>query len=90
MAVQPYKVSAIWTEETLPQAIRREHRTKEGVWGLLRVLEGEARLHFDGEAEPILVTPQKPALIPPQKTHHVECRGAVRMRVEFYREAPRI
>ena len=90
MNTQPYKVSAIWTEATLPDAIRREHRTKAGVWGLLRVLEGEVRLHFEGEAEPVLVTPDRPALIPPQKTHHVECGGAMRMCVEFYREQPRL
>lgn len=84
----PYKCTPVFDESTLPAAIRSEHRTKPGTWGLLRVLEGQARLVFEGQAEPVLVTPGRPALIPPQAAHHVETMGPVRMQVEFYNERP--
>ena len=43
---QPYKSTPVFDETTLPEAIRSEHRTKPGTWGLLRILEGKATLVF--------------------------------------------
>lgn len=40
----PYKRTPIFDETTLPAELRREHRTKAGVWGLIRVLEGRRRV----------------------------------------------
>lgn len=85
---QPYKVTAEWTEVTLPAAIRGRHNTKAGVWGLLRVLEGSAVLVFEEPPRTVQVTPDAPAEIPPEQWHHVELHGPVRMQVEFYREPP--
>ena len=83
----PYKTTPVWDEKSLPAAIRNEHSTKAGVWGLLRVIEGEVRLKFANGTER-RVTPERPALIPPQDVHHVEGEGPFRMRVEFYTEKP--
>lgn len=85
---EPYKVTPVWTEQTLPAAIRAAHSTKEGVWGLLRVLQGQVRLVFEDGSGEALVTPASPGLIPPQVLHHVEVEGPARMQVEFYRERP--
>lgn len=85
---QPYKVTAEWTEATLPAAIRGRHNTKAGVWGLLRVLEGSALLVFEEPPRTVQVTPDAPAEIPPEQWHHVELHGPARMQVEFYREPP--
>lgn len=85
---QPYKVTPVWTEQTLPPAIRAGHSTKAGTWGLLRVLEGEARLVFEDGSPPQIVTPALPGLIPPEAPHHVEITGPAAMQVEFYRERP--
>lgn len=87
MAATPYKVTAIWDQDTLPAAIRNAHNTKAGTWGLLVVLEGAVDLIFaDGRAE--RVTPGNPAVIPPQDVHHVAAAGPFRMQVEFYHEPP--
>jgi tellurite resistance-related uncharacterized protein len=84
----PYKTTPVFDQVSLPQAIRSEHSTKEGVWGLLRVLAGEVRLVFDAPPRVVQVTPDNPAPIPPQAVHHVEVDGPMRMQVEFYREYP--
>lgn len=84
----PYKVTPVFDETSLPEAIRSAHNTKPGVWGLLRVLEGEVRLVFHEPRREVLVTPGSPAPIPPQEVHHVEVSGPMRMQVEFYRERP--
>lgn len=88
MSAEPYKVTPVFDEATLPEAIRNAHNTKAGVWGLLRVLEGEVRLVFHDPAHEVRVTPDTPAPIPPEAVHHVEVDGPMRMQVEFYREPP--
>ena len=85
---EPYKTTSVWDQDTLPQAIRNAHNTKQGVWGLLRVLEGEVRMVFHDPAREVLVTPAAPCEIPPQAWHYVEVVGPMRMQVEFYRERP--
>ena len=83
----PYRTTAIFDQDTLPAALRREHRTKLGAWGIIRVLEGEVRLLFpDGRAD--LLDKERPGLIRPEETHWVEPVGAMRMQVEFYDRDP--
>lgn len=87
-APAPYRSTPVFDEASLPEAIRNTHSTKAGVWGLLQVLEGKARLIFHEPAYAVEVTPGNPAPIPPQAHHHVETDGPMRMQVEFYREPP--
>lgn len=86
----PYKTTPVFDEDSLPPPIRNEHRTKPGVWGLLRVLEGQVHLVFEGQDEPLVITPERAAMIPPETTHHVETIGPMRMQVEFYHEPPNL
>jgi tellurite resistance-related uncharacterized protein len=88
MAIEPYSSSPIFDEKSLPDALRNNHSTKAGVWGLLRVLEGEVRLVFDDPPREVKVDPANPAPIPPEAIHHVEVVGPMRMQVEFFREPP--
>jgi hemoglobin len=85
---QPYKSTPVFDEDSLPDAIRSEHRTKPGAWGLLRVLAGRATLVFVEPRSEVEVTPDTPAEIPPQATHFVRLDGPARLRIEFYREPP--
>ena len=75
----PYAASPIFDDQTLPAALRNDHRTKTGTWGLLRVLDGEVRLIFTEPRAEQRVTPESPAIIPPQATHYVVPVGAMRM-----------
>lgn len=85
---EPYKITPVFDQDTLPAALRREHRTKAGVWGVIRVLEGRLRLEYaDGMPERIL-TPDTAGLISPDQPHLVEPIGPMRMRVEFYGSEP--
>jgi tellurite resistance-related uncharacterized protein len=86
----PYRSTAIFDEETLPAALRREHRTKAGVWGIVRVLEGELRLSFVDPPRALLLSPGTPGLLLPEEPHFVEPVGKVRMQVEFYEELPEV
>ncbi len=35
MSGDPYKTTPVWDHHTLPAAIRHEHSTKAGTWGVL-------------------------------------------------------
>lgn len=88
MSAEPYSVTAEFTEDTLPAALRRDHSTKAGVWGVIRVLDGALRYtELDPPSERVL-TPERPGLIRPQARHYVTPLGAMRMRVEFYHAPP--
>ena len=88
MMQTPYAASPVFDEQSLPDALRNDHRTKAGTWGLLRVLAGEVRLIFTKPHAELLVTPAHPAIIPPTETHYVVPVGPMRMQVEFFRERP--
>ena len=89
--VVAYRRTPVFTEDTIPAGLRREHRTKPGVWGLITVLDG--RLRF--RALPSHAMPQDSRLlsagerivIAPDEPHEVEPDGPVRFFVEFYRSA---
>src|SRR5690349_25044473 len=41
------RTTATWDAETVPAALRREHRVAAGTWGLLEVEQGEVRFRAD-------------------------------------------
>lgn len=88
MTVTPYASSPVFDEQSLPDALRNDHRTKDGTWGLLRVFVGEVRLIFTNPYREVLVTPDTPAPIAPMAPHYVVPQGSMSMQVEFYRSPP--
>lgn len=89
-APEPYRSTPIFDEKTLPAALRREHRTKPGVWGVVRVLAGQLKLSFIDPPEEQILSPDSPGLLLPDQPHFVEPIGTMQMRVEFYGQAPRL
>lgn len=83
----PYRVTPVFDERTLPAGLRREHRTKVGVWGVIRMLDGELRLNFADGREQVL-SGERPGLLEPDEPHWVTPLGAMRMQVEFYDAPP--
>ena len=83
MTVTPYRSTPVFDELTLPQALRHDHSTKAGVWGMIVVLEGELRLHF-GDDRILLLDIENPGLVRPEEIHSVEPVGRMKMRVDFY------
>ena len=87
--VEHYRSTADFTEASLPAALRRDHVTKDGAWGLIRVAEGRLAYRITDPrrepAEAVLAPDAPPGVIEPTMLHHVEPLGPVRFRVEFYR-----
>ena len=87
-ALAPYRCTSVFDENTLPAGLRREHRTKSGVWGIIRVLDGHLRYEVFDPASEVILEPGRPGLILPDQPHRVEPLGPMRMQVEFYDRLP--
>jgi tellurite resistance-related uncharacterized protein len=86
----PYRSTPVFDEKTLPAALRGEHRTKAGVWGVIQVIEGQLKFTQADQAEEKILTPERPGLILPEQPHRVEPLGSMRMQVHFYDQPPDI
>ena len=88
MAAAPYRSTPVFDQDTLPAALRARHNTKAGVWGVIRVLEGELILtHLDPESTELL-SPERPGLVLPEQPHFVTPQGPMKMQVDFYDRPP--
>ncbi|HEX9954299.1 MAG TPA: DUF1971 domain-containing protein, partial [Allosphingosinicella sp.] len=85
-APRPYKSTPVFDEHSLPAGLRREHSTKAGVWGVIRVLDGRLR-YRSGDGTRDLEAGEQ-VIIEPQQPHSVEPLGAMRMQVDFYTAPP--
>ena len=81
-----YRQTADFDEHTLPAGLRRQHSLKAGTWGRIVVLEGRLLYAIElPEPSAFVLRPDLPGIIEPEVAHHVEPRGHVVFRVEFYR-----
>ena len=74
--------SPMFTETTLPTALRADHRTKAGVWARIVVEEGTVEYHVRGRTH--LLGPGHVGIAEPEVPHHLVPRGQVQLHVEFY------
>ena len=86
-----YKRTPTFTEGTVPAGVLRDHSTREGTWGLIRVEEGKLLyVVTDPRRLPMerTLTPEgEPGVVEPTVPHRVEPQGPVRFYVEFFRSA---
>ena len=82
--VTAYKRTPLFTQDSVPQGLLHNHSTKEGVWGLIQVMEGRLEYTIGAEEEHIL-TPGQPGVVEPQVVHHVKPLAEVAFFVEFYK-----
>ena len=80
---EEYKRTATFTEETLPAALRVDHRTKAGTWARIVVESGRAEYHVRGRVH--LLEPGAIGIVEPEIPHHLVPLGPLAVHVEFYR-----
>lgn len=84
-----FKTTAVFDEHTVPPALLRHHRTKEGVWGRVVVVDGELTFR---QLEPapvdIVLTPGAVQIVAPGLPHEVRLGPGARFYVEFLRIEP--
>lgn len=85
-----YKRSPEFTEHTVPAGLLRVHSTKPGIWGRIRVKEGELIYRIVDPRRrnrEILLTADHPGVIEPTIAHQIQPRGGARFSVEFLRSS---
>lgn len=84
--VRKYAESPLFSHNTVPAKLLKEHSTKAGVWGKISVCSGKLRFASVGEgASDQILDSRTPGIIVPEDPHFVEPIGAVEFKVEFYR-----
>ncbi|MEP5758129.1 MAG: DUF1971 domain-containing protein [Litoreibacter sp.] len=82
--VAAYRETPVFTELSVPKGLLKDHRTAEGVWGLLTVISGT--LDYIIKDRPTeTVSASKPAVIYPGELHRVVCDAPVRFKIVFHR-----
>lgn len=88
MGSQPYRSTPVFDQDTLPAALRNRHNTKAGVWGVIKVIEGQLRLtYLDPPADRILKAGER-GIVQPQQWHYVTPLGSMKMQVDFFDQSP--
>lgn len=82
--VQRYSTSPVFTEETVPKGLLKDHNTKSGVWGLICVSEGELEYIIE-DKETHILSPENKGVVEPEVKHHIKPLGAVTVYIEFYK-----
>ncbi|MEX1147330.1 MAG: DUF1971 domain-containing protein [Sphingomonadales bacterium] len=88
LGLRAYKRTPEFTEDTIPKGLRREHRTKPGVWALIHVLEGRLCYRRYVPAVEEVLMPGSPGIVRPGDPHEVDPVGRVRFYVEFHAASP--
>lgn len=82
-----YWQSGEFDQRSLPAGLTREHRLKEGTWGLLTLLSGTIGFNWDdSEGGRVKLTAPARIVIPPTVPHHVNVGGPFTLEIEFYRQ----
>ncbi|WP_372785974.1 DUF1971 domain-containing protein [Phenylobacterium sp.] len=84
-----YRRTDLFTESTVPPGLLRAHSTKQGVWGLIHVVDGALAYRIEDPRRPpsvtVLTPSGAPGVVEPTILHSVEPQKLVRFYVEFYR-----
>jgi tellurite resistance-related uncharacterized protein len=79
----PGRVDA-FTATTIPSGLSKNHSTKDGTWGVIRILQG--LLEYTIEEETFELSVEHPGIIEPNKKHSVKpITDDVEFVVEFWR-----
>lgn len=79
----PYKQTVVFDETTIPSGLRHRHRTKPGVWGLIRIIDGRLRYRLIDIGRESILDPEHPGIVRPAQWHAVEPLGPVRFSSNF-------
>ena len=87
----PAGVACYWQSgrldrESLPNGLTREHRLKEGTWGVLTLRTGSIEFIWDDpEGGTVALSAPATMVIPPTVPHHVVIGGPFTLDIEFHR-----
>ncbi len=83
--LESLRCTPVFDQDSIPAGLRKDHTTKEGVWGLIHVSSGTLRYVCQAPvSRELLLEPGINGIIPPGLPHHVKAEGLVSFYVEFF------
>ena len=82
----PSSGSHVFTQDTIPEALQKEHKLASGHWGVLHVFEGSLKFVDVASGEERTLTAPDLVTIHPEAPHHVVLEGPVSGRLDFFNE----
>ncbi|KAL7517851.1 hypothetical protein ACHAWX_002729 [Stephanocyclus meneghinianus] len=81
------KVGNVFTATTIPSGLLKQHNTKKGTWGIIRVLQGQLEYSIiEPEASTHILDKDNHGVIEPTRLHHVKAlTNDLEFVVEFWR-----
>jgi len=86
--VAPYRRTPIFSVETVPQGLLRDHKTAAGVWGVIHVVTGVVTYRVAEDDAVYELTPAFDGVISPGQIHSVALSPDASFYVEFHRAPP--
>lgn len=80
-----YKRTPTFTEHTVPPGLLKDHHTKSGVWGLIRVESGRLNYVIPSRGQTTELRAGCDGIVEPETLHRIAPVGSVRFHVEFWR-----
>ena len=78
--------SHAFTQDTIPEALKKEHQLAAGHWGVLHVFEGSLKFIDIASGEERTIKAPDLVTIHPEAPHRVSTDEAVSCRLDFFRE----
>lgn len=77
-------LESYFTNEFIPQGLLKDHTTKDGTWGVIRLNQGKLQYNVGGES--FELSPSEPGIIEPNVKHSVKSLSEdLEFVVEFHR-----
>jgi len=86
--LEHYNSTPVFNETTIPKGLLSDHQTKQGSWGLIKILSGKLEyvIKTSGSKDEVYTLEvTRPGVVEPQTLHYVKPLGQVCFQVEFYR-----
>ncbi len=82
--VIPYSRTSIFTQDSVPSGLLKNHNTKKNVWAVIHVVKGKLQYNIENDIS-ITLEPGMQGVIEPEILHSVTPLGEVEFFVEFYK-----
>lgn len=80
-----YRTTPTFTATSTPAGLLKDHRTKPGVWAVIRVEAGSLHFFLEDAPSPEIVTAGGRLVCPPETRHRVAPADGAAFYVEFWR-----
>ena len=86
--VSSYNKSQSYTDKSTPGMMKKDHRTRAGVWAKIVVMKGSIIYRIEDDPESYTLSPVHPGIIEPAVFHKIDPQAGTKFHLEFFRRPP--